>query len=467
MYYVLTRLTLQNWYHPPINSNDDEATKNSLTPETNLSYSFLCSQVSTIRARSRLETWEHKEWIAQIGFGSTANEKMTVDEVNGLFRQKGGFMETIFASSVCAVLCGHVTITDETTKDTVLLENCKCQYCGEDLRCTIGDILDQPNFAGLDYEEGGENATFKCKVEQVTERMDAEELAKQQRELQRRQEMKRSEEQQWKEQQKLEEEKRELKKKTRQLKVEQSALAKLNALKNCNQPGKKDDDKKSSKSQKHQAKVENLLSQEEKRPAEQSEKLAPHQQHESAMEVKTDSSTMHVQQEKKSASEEEHTIQLLQQTITRQEELIRDVEEKRIPDLNEDAKAKLKAGKRKEAMTCVYRKKKLQRSVEVLNAGIFKMETQILRLDAAIEDREVAQVMQEATDAMEVLQGDVNANDFNHFMEELAGEGDDEMIFDEEELLNELLEDPASSQVDEHLPGSQDILDSITFLNCS
>ena len=38
----------------------------------------------------------------------------------------------------------------------------ECMGCGEDLTCRVRDVLYQPDYAGLDYEDGGLNATFKC-----------------------------------------------------------------------------------------------------------------------------------------------------------------------------------------------------------------------------------------------------------------------------------------------------------------
>src|SRR5690606_23189294 len=45
--------------------------------------------------------------------------------------------------------------------NNIVLE-AKCQSCSEPCRVTVKDILYQPDYAGLDYEEGSEGAPFKC-----------------------------------------------------------------------------------------------------------------------------------------------------------------------------------------------------------------------------------------------------------------------------------------------------------------
>ena len=38
------------------------------------------------------------------------------------------------------------------------------ECCGHTLNATLGDLLEQPDYAGLDYEDGCLNATVVCKV---------------------------------------------------------------------------------------------------------------------------------------------------------------------------------------------------------------------------------------------------------------------------------------------------------------
>lgn len=68
--------------------------------------------------------------------------KLTVDQVNKLFRDKGWGN----AKNLClkrAVLCGHFEVTKDITKDYVVLSG-QCLCCDEPLSCTINDALNQP-----------------------------------------------------------------------------------------------------------------------------------------------------------------------------------------------------------------------------------------------------------------------------------------------------------------------------------
>lgn len=42
----------------------------------------------------------------------------------------------------------------------------ECFDCDKRLKCTVRDVLYQPDYAGLDYEDGRENATFRCDGEE-------------------------------------------------------------------------------------------------------------------------------------------------------------------------------------------------------------------------------------------------------------------------------------------------------------
>ena len=42
----------------------------------------------------------------------------------------------------------------------VLVES-ECFMCGEELTCTVRDVLFQPDFGGHDYESGGLDVTFR------------------------------------------------------------------------------------------------------------------------------------------------------------------------------------------------------------------------------------------------------------------------------------------------------------------
>ena len=90
--------------------------------------------------------------------------------------------------------------------------------------------------------------------------------------------------------------------------------------------------------------------------------------------------------------EEAHTIDVLRATVARQEIRLAALEErKEIKLLIREAKSKLDEGDRRGALHCMARKKRLERNIESLKGAIFTMETQILLLESAVENREVSQ----------------------------------------------------------------------------
>ena len=69
-------------------------------------------------------------------------------------------------ASLCtkaAIMKGHIKITGEAGDlDQAIVE--QEGECGHMIIATLGDLLNQPDYAGLDYEDGLENATVTCKV---------------------------------------------------------------------------------------------------------------------------------------------------------------------------------------------------------------------------------------------------------------------------------------------------------------
>jgi len=68
-------------------------------------------------------------------------------------------------ASLCtkaAIMKGHIKITGEAgdLEQAVVEEEGEC---GHMIIATLGDLLKQPDYAGLDYEDGCENATVTCK----------------------------------------------------------------------------------------------------------------------------------------------------------------------------------------------------------------------------------------------------------------------------------------------------------------
>ncbi|KAH8047582.1 hypothetical protein JL722_13026 [Aureococcus anophagefferens] len=59
------------------------------------------------------------------------------------------------------ILRGHVVLDEALGRDQVLNEG-GCCSCGNDLVCTVGDAMDQPDYGGMDYGNGGEEAPVQC-----------------------------------------------------------------------------------------------------------------------------------------------------------------------------------------------------------------------------------------------------------------------------------------------------------------
>jgi len=176
--------------------------------------------------------------------------------------------------------------------------------------------------------------------------------------------------------------------------------------------------------------------------------------------------------------EERKTIRLLRKTIEQHEDRLVQIEHVQIPMLIQQAKSYLalnnsinnKDGNknktsapsksertrrmksnRKEALRCMARKKRLEEAMEVSKGAIFQMETQVLLLESAMEDREVAKVMEEATQTMEALQQQQrhsssssttvqyeNEDELTQVLQDVSDRVEEDLWLDEEELLREL-----------------------------
>jgi len=64
-----------------------------------------------------------------------------------------------------AIMFGHIKITGiKEDLNQIILEGDGGE-CGHTLKATLGDLLNQPDYAGLDYEDGLQEATVICKEE--------------------------------------------------------------------------------------------------------------------------------------------------------------------------------------------------------------------------------------------------------------------------------------------------------------
>lgn len=138
---------------------------------------------------------------------------------------------------------------------------------------------------------------------------------------------------------------------------------------------------------------------------------------------------------------EAKTIQMLEKAIHLQENRLQVLESSpERQSLRAEAKKRLKGGDRKGALYCLARKKRINQTIEVVKQAIFNMETQIIMLESAVENREVNKIMKEASDAMAAQGNGVRVNDFTdeRLGDVLATVGQGDMEYDEEELLSEL-----------------------------
>ncbi len=60
-----------------------------------------------------------------------------------------------------AIYKGHISLDGDNPLDQVVLTG-KCDSCSKSVTTTVRQLLYQPDYAGTDYEEGGEDAAIKC-----------------------------------------------------------------------------------------------------------------------------------------------------------------------------------------------------------------------------------------------------------------------------------------------------------------
>jgi len=145
---------------------------------------------------------------------------------------------------------------------------------------------------------------------------------------------------------------------------------------------------------------------------------------------------------------EARTLKLLEDTVRLQERRLAQMEASNEPArLRQEAKTKLKNNDRDGALKCLAKKKHFHRNMDVTKHAIFNMETQIIMLESAVEQREINKIMQETNDVVSELQGGTTTSiedicteeKLNDILATLNQPGTTDM-FDEEELLSELQE---------------------------
>ncbi|XP_071956701.1 uncharacterized protein [Antedon mediterranea] len=91
-----------------------------------------------------------------------ASRRMSVQAVNKWLEREGvNDTERVSKCLRAGIQKGYVGISGDSPLDNVFAEG-QCSACGNDIKATIRDLLYQPDYAGLDYEEGGLEATVKC-----------------------------------------------------------------------------------------------------------------------------------------------------------------------------------------------------------------------------------------------------------------------------------------------------------------
>lgn len=324
-------------------------------------------------------------------------------------------------------------------------------------------------------------------LEIVNQRMDAEELLKQQQKLEAEKQRKREElearERQMLQKQQQEKREQEAEQRKRKLKLEQkndlekSALAKLLAMQKTMSTSKMPSQTIKVKEEKMVKPIEQELSStstvvrndsKQEKPSivtvKQSHKTLSldtnnNHQETDGMEVVPSPTIVKTPRRLK----EEKTIQLLQEAIDAQERRLEEIDQVLIPKLLRKAKMELAAANsvsnddddkqknkkknphRKAALSCVAQKRKLERQSEGIKGAIFTMETQMFLLQNAMEDRQVVKAMEEANQAMENLKESTGIEDLSHLDEVLTSTvsvpqsiPEQIVVEDDQDLLDEL-----------------------------
>lgn len=171
---------------------------------------------------------------------------------------------------------------------------------------------------------------------------------------------------------------------------------------------------------------------------------------------------------------EDDTFDLLEASIKAQVKRIEEIEEKLIPKLLEQARKEHQIAKspkmakqermlhKRRALHCVSQKRKWEKLAETTKIAVFHMETQIFRLENAMEDQQVQEAMAEATSTIKSVGNSVGVSDLQGFSEALgAGELVKTTVDGEEdEILIEELESWIGSSSGEPDKAEEAILDA-------
>ena len=92
--------------------------------------------------------------------GAGGGRSMTTTQVHAALKSLG-YSNPESASSCVkrSIQRGFLSLDGGLTK---VIYQGQCENCGEDVSCTLEDLLGQPDYAGLDYEDGGQNGAVQC-----------------------------------------------------------------------------------------------------------------------------------------------------------------------------------------------------------------------------------------------------------------------------------------------------------------
>jgi Snf7 len=301
-------------------------------------------------------------------------------------------------------------------------------------------------------------------LEDVTARMDAEEVVAAKEAAERDETNRRRQEEEEAKRRQLEEEKeREHKKETRQERIQKSAMAKLLALEQSQrdvatrtgsvatpqQPAQQPQPAIPTTNAATPSKQRSTSNRSPKRnpPKSTSKSTSSALDSLPSMTMQLiDSASSNNDNNKSSSSQsimsdglcpdEERTIRLLQKTIAMQEARVPALE-RTADQLRAEAKDYLAQSKRKAAIGRLAQRKRILKAAQAAKTSIFTMETQIMRIEAAASDRDVQIAMRKASDTMASLQygTKVGSSSSNNNQED-----DDDVLSSVQHELDELAE---------------------------
>jgi len=95
-------------------------------------------------------------------FGKARHEMISCHEVERLLGKLGVDPEKASNCIKAAIMRGHINIKGEEGDLDMVVHQEKGPWCGHMIQAKLGDLLEQPDYAGLDYEDGCQEATVVC-----------------------------------------------------------------------------------------------------------------------------------------------------------------------------------------------------------------------------------------------------------------------------------------------------------------